>query len=130
MLRDVIKSFYYEFLSYFVPVRQKYKITGKCNKCGNCCRQIRAKGMKSEKDLKLMQIILPWYKRFFIKGEDKNGELILSCKYLNSNGSCKRYFFRPFVCRNYPKKSVGFNGEMPDGCGYTIEKKSFEDYLK
>ena len=27
-----------EFLSYFVPEKMEYKITGKCLKCGKCCR--------------------------------------------------------------------------------------------
>ena len=27
-----------ELLSYFVPEKMEYKITGKCLKCGKCCR--------------------------------------------------------------------------------------------
>ena len=126
---DFIKSIYFEFLSYFIPQKIKYRIDGKCNKCGNCCKQIRAYGLRNEKELKFMQFIFPWYKRFFITGKDENNEFILSCKYLSTNGECSAYSKRPFVCRNYPRKHIFFNAEMPEGCGYKIIKKEFKDYL-
>ena len=126
---DIIKSIYYEFLSYFVPKKQKYKIEGKCNKCGKCCKEIRSLGMRNEKDLKIMQLIFPWYKNFYIIKNDENGDIVLGCKKLNINGECGIYKFRPFICRNYPKKSINFNAQMPDGCGYKIIKKDFKDYL-
>ena len=126
---DFIKSIYFEFLSYFIPQKIKYRIDGVCNKCGNCCRQIRAYGLRNEKELKFMQFILPWYKRFYIVGKDENNEFILSCKYLSQNGECSVYEKRPFVCRNYPQKHIFFNAEMPEGCSYKIVKKEFKDYL-
>ena len=129
MSLDFIKSIYFEFLSYFVVEKQNYEIVGSCNKCGQCCREIRAYGMKSEKDLKIMQFLFPWYKRFFILRTDENGEIVLSCKHIKDNGECGIYNLRPFVCRNYPKKRINFNSEMIDGCGYKIIKKDFKDYL-
>ena len=126
---DLIKSIYYEFISYFIPQKIKYKVEGECNKCGNCCREIRMYGLKNEKELKIMQFIFPWYKRFYITKKDEHGNYVLSCIYLNNNGTCDVYKKRPFVCRNYPKKSIGFNAQMPDGCGYKITKKEFKDYL-
>ena len=56
---DLIKSIYYEILSYFIPQKIKYKVEGSCNKCGNCCRQIRAYGLKTENEFKFMQLIFP-----------------------------------------------------------------------
>lgn len=126
---DFIKSIYYELISYFVPQKIKYKIEGKCNKCGNCCRQIRAYGLKNEKELKLMQLIFPHYKRFYITGKDINGEYILSCIYLMKNGLCSVYNNRPSVCKNYPEKVIQFNAEMIDNCGFKVIKKDFKDYL-
>ena len=127
---DFIKSIYYELKSYFIPQRIKYRIKGNCNHCGQCCKQIRSYGLKNEKELKLMQMFLPWYKRFYISGKDSNGDLILSCKYLSENGLCSVYNKRPFVCRNYPAKTISFNAEMIDGCGFKVIKKEFKDYLK
>lgn len=129
MLIDLIKSIYFEFLSYFVPQKQNYKITGKCNKCGKCCQQIRSFGMQNEKDLKFMQLIFPWYKNFYIKETSQTGEIVLSCKKLSASGQCTIYKFRPLLCRNYPKKHINFFVEMIDGCGYKVNKKEFKDYL-
>ena len=72
---DFIKSLYYEFLSYFIPKKVKYKVEGECLKCGKCCKEIRAYGMKSEKDLKIMQFFLPHYRRFFISKIDDKGDV-------------------------------------------------------
>lgn len=126
---NIIKSFIYEILSYFVPQKQKYTITGKCNKCGKCCKEIHSFGMKNENDLKFMQRIFPWYNFFYISGFDENGNIILSCKKLNDNGQCSIYKFRPLLCRNYPKKYINFSTDMIEGCGYQIIKKNFKDYL-
>lgn len=126
---DFIKSIYYEFLSYFVVEKQNYEIVGSCNKCGQCCKEIRAYGMKTEKDLKIMQFLFPWYKRFYILRTDEKGDIVLSCKHIKDNGECNIYNLRPFVCRNYPKKRINFNSEMIDGCGYQVIKKEFKDYL-
>jgi len=129
MSMDFIKSIYYEFLSYFVPKKIKYKIEGECNQCGKCCKQIRSYGLKNEKEFAIMQKIFPHYKRFFITGKDKNGEYILSCKYLSKDNKCSVYNKRPLVCRNYPRKYVYFNAELIEGCGYRVVKKEFKDYL-
>lgn len=130
MSLDFIKSIYYEILSYFVPQKIKYEIIGYCNKCGNCCRNIRAFGLKNEKELKLMQLIFPHYKNFYIIAEDDNKELILSCKHLNKNNECNIYNKRPRLCRNYPSKYIYKNLEMPDACSFSVKNKEFKDYLK
>lgn len=126
---DFIKSIYYEFLSYFVPEKIKYKIEGACNKCGKCCREIRCYGLKNEKEFKIMQFFFPHYKRFYIYKADENNNLVLTCKYLDKNGLCSVYDNRPNVCRNYPAKTITFNSEMIDGCGFKVIKQKFKDYL-
>ncbi len=125
---DLIKSFFFESLSYFVPEKIKYKIEGTCLQCGKCCREIRSYGLKNEKELKLMQIFLPHYRRFFITGKDEYNNLVLSCKYLTGSGKCSVYKKRPFLCKNYPSK-INFNAQMIENCGYKVVKKEFKDYL-
>ncbi len=127
---DFIKSVYYEILSYFVPEKIDYKIEGSCNKCGKCCKEIRCYGLKNEKEFKLMQFFFPHYKRFFIHKIDNEGNLVLTCKYLDDDGLCSVYDKRPKLCRNYPRRTISFNAEMIDGCGFKIIKKEFKDYLK
>ncbi len=126
---DFIKSLYYEFLSYFIPQKIEYKVIGECKKCGKCCKEIRSYGLKNEKELKIMQFFLPHYKRFYISKTDANNNLVLSCKYILDNGLCSVYKKRPNICRNYPAKSISFNAEMIEDCGFKVQKKSFKDYL-
>lgn len=128
MITDLIKSIYWEILSYFVPEKQDYEITGECTKCGKCCENIYAAYMYSEKDFELMKKIFPSYRRFYIKGKDEHGNLIFACQYLKNN-LCSVYDKRPRLCRSYPQKRLARYAKMPDGCGYTVVKKSFKDYL-
>lgn len=126
---DFIKSVYYEILSYFVTEKVDYKISGSCKKCGKCCKEIRCYGLKNEKEFKFMQFLFPHYKRFYIHKTDKDGNLVLTCRYLDDNGLCGVYEKRPLLCRNYPKRSISFNAEMIEGCGFNVLKKEFKDYL-
>ena len=54
---DLIKSIFYEFLSYFVPERLTYKITGECKKCGKCCNYMYSVDTYTEKEFEIMQKI-------------------------------------------------------------------------
>ena len=128
MSMDFLKSLYFEIASYLVPQKVKYRIEGQCRKCGECCRQIRSRELHNEKELKFMQFIFPHYKRFFITGTDNEGNLILSCKYLQDNGLCGVYDKRPGLCRNYPEKYISYYAEMPNGCGFKNIKKDFKDF--
>lgn len=129
MINDFIKSCWWEFLSYFVPQKTDYEITGECSKCGKCCETIYSAYMYSEKEFKFMQFIFPSYRRFFIKGKDELGNFVFGCKYLRKDGLCSVYDKRPLMCRNYPAKKLAVFADMPDGCGYKIIRKNFKDFL-
>ena len=77
-----------------------------------------------------MQFIFPAYKRFYIKGKDEQGNLIFACKLVTKDGLCSDYKHRLSMCRKYPKRFVKFPAVLHEGCGYKVNKKSFEDYLK
>ena len=127
---DFIKALFYEFLSNFVPEKLTYEITGECKKCGKCCNYMYSKDTYTEKEFKIMQRIYPKYKRFYIKGKDDEGNLIFACKLVTPEGLCSDYKNRLRMCKNYPAKKIGYNGKLHDGCGYTVQTKNFEDYLK
>ena len=127
---DLIKAIFYEFLSEFVPEKLSYEITGECKKCGKCCNYMYSKDTYTEKEFKIMQMIYPKYKRFYIKGKDEEGNLIFACKLVTPEGLCSDYKHRPRMCRNYPAKKINYPGKLHEGCGYKIEDKSFESYLK
>lgn len=127
---DLVKTIFYEFLSEFVPEKLSYEITGECKKCGKCCNYMYSKDTYTEKEFKIMQMIYPKYKRFYIKGKDEEGNLIFACKLVTPEGLCSDYKHRPRMCRNYPAKKINYPGKLHEGCGYTVNIKKFDDYLK
>lgn len=129
-LLDKIKSYYYEFKSYFVPEKIRYKVTGECKKCGKCCNYMYSYDTYTEKEFRIMQFFYPAYKRFYIKGKDEEGNLIFACKYVTKEGLCSVYDKRLPMCKKYPAESILYPAKMHEGCGFTVEKKKFDDYLK
>ena len=127
---DFIKSVWYEFLSNFVPEKLSYEISGECKKCGKCCNYMYSIDTYTEKEFRIMQFLFPAYKRFYIKGKDEDGNLIFACKMVTKDGLCSDYKHRLRMCKNYPAKRISYPGRLHDGCGYRVEEKHFEDYLK
>jgi Fe-S-cluster containining protein len=127
---DFIKSIFYELCSYFVPEQMSYEITGKCNKFGKCCNYMYSMDTYTEKEFKIMQMIFPKYKRFYIKGKDKDGNFIFACKLVTPEGLCSDYKHRLRMCKNYPAKRISYKGELHKGCGYKVNVKTFDDYIK
>ena len=127
---DFLFSIWNEFLSNFVPEKISYEITGECKKCGKCCNYMYSMDTYTEKEFKIMQFLFPAYKRFYIKGKDDEGNLIFACKLVTSEGLCSDYKHRLRMCKNYPAKRIFYPGKLHDGCGYMVEEKHFEDYLK
>jgi len=119
-----------EFLSYFVPEKMEYKITGKCLKCGKCCRYMYSFDTYTTTDFKIMQFLFPSYRRFYIRGKDKEGNLIFACKYVTEEGLCSVYDKRLKMCKKYPAPKINYAGKLHEGCGYKVEDKSFESYMK
>ena len=130
MIFDLMKSLFYEILSEFVPEKITYEITGECKKCGKCCNYMYSKDTYTEKEFKIMQFIYPKYKRFYIKGRDEEGNLIFGCKLVTEDGLCSDYKNRLRMCKNYPAKRISYLGKLHEGCGYKVNIKKFEDYLK
>ena len=127
---DLLKSVYYEFMSYFVPEKITYEITGECKKCGKCCNYMYSVDTYTENEFKIMQFLFPKYKRFYIKGKDEFGNLIFACKLVTPEGLCSDYKNRLRMCKNYPAKKIHYLGKLHDGCGYKVNEKDFKDYLK
>ncbi len=117
----------------------KYIKKGKCNKCGNCCRNIILTlgdntPIRTEEQFERVKEWDKHFCNFYISGKDENEVLQFTCNALDKNNKCKVYFLRGFGCRMYPKKDTKFliNGGKPlDGCGYYYEpNKSFSSFLK
>ena len=118
-----------EFLSYFVPEKVKYEIIGECKKCGKCCRYMYSFDTYTENEFKFMQFLFPSYKRFYIKGKDEDGNFIFACKYVTDAGLCSVYDKRLQMCKKYPAKTIYYPSGLHEGCGFSVIKKGFKDYL-
>lgn len=127
---NLITSFINEFKSYFVPEKPQYEIVGECKKCGKCCNYMYSFDTYTEQEFKFMQILYPSYKRFYIKGKDEEGNLIFACKYVSEEGLCTVYKKRLKMCKKYPNSKIFYPASLHEGCGYTVLKKDFKDYLK
>lgn len=77
-----------------------------------------------------MQALFPSYKRFYIKGKDEEGNFIFACKYVTEDGLCSVYKKRLKMCKIYPNKKILYPAKLHEGCGYSVVKKDFKDYLK
>lgn len=127
---DFLETIINELKSYFVTEKISYEITGECKKCGKCCNYMYSIDTYTEKEFKIMQFLFPAYRRFYIKGKDKDGNLIFACKYVTEEGLCSVYDKRLKMCRRYPVKRIYRPMKLHEGCGYKVEEKRFEDYLK
>ena len=99
-----------EHIKFFISKFQSSKFIrkGKCNGCGNCCRNILLFSSDdlpiiSEKQFKEVQEWDKHFKNFYISGKAENGALLFSCREIDENNRCKVYFFRGLGCRQYPK---------------------------
>lgn len=128
---------YIKFLFQYLS-SARYVKKGKCNRCGNCCRNIllyiEEDPIKTEKQFEKVKEWEKHYHNFYISGKTENGALLFTCREIDENNRCKVYFFRGLGCREYPKKNTKFliNGGKPlDGCGYYFEPtKSFKSYFE
>lgn len=130
-----IKFYFNKFFS------SKYKIEGKCNMCGACCKNIvfmiEDEYVKTEEQFESLKKFDKKYNHFVINEENSknnNGVLLFRCKSLDENNRCKDYRFRSLYCRAYPMvtNKIRLGGCATfDSCGYKITKeKSFDEFLK
>lgn len=126
---DAITNLINEIKSHFVTEKMTYEIVGECKKCGKCCNYMYSFDTYTEQEFKFMQLIYPAYKRFYIKGKDEDGNFIFACKYVSEEGLCTVYDKRLKMCKRYPAKRILYPAKMHEGCGFSVIKKSFDDYL-
>ena len=129
----------FEYLKFYLKklTSSKFVRKGKCNRCGNCCRNIllyiEDKPIRTEEEFERVKKWEKHYHNFYISGVMENGSLLFTCREIDDNNRCKVYFFRGLGCRMYPKKDTKFliNGGKPlDGCGYYFEAdKPFKSFL-
>lgn len=127
-------------LKFFIHKMRSAKLIrkGKCNRCGNCCRNIILSITKNEPIMteKQFEDTKKWdkfFNNFYISGKDESGVLLFTCKEIDENNRCKVYWLRGLGCRLYPQPNVKYlinGGKMLDGCGFYFEPdKTFKSFL-
>src|SRR5574344_1834380 len=111
-MRNLILNIINEFLSYFVPEKISYEITGECKKCGKCCNYMYSFDTYTEQEFKFMQALFPSYKRFYIKGKDEDDNFIFACKHVPEEGLSSVYNKRLKMCRRYPVAKIAYPAKM------------------
>ncbi|NGX39835.1 MAG: hypothetical protein KR126chlam1_01169 [Chlamydiae bacterium] len=109
-------------------IRPPYKQVGQCKKRGNCCHYIlirKPKGFFGWVFTLWNTQFLGFYNR---SQEDYENEghkvLVMGCRYLKKDGSCKHHLLRPMVCRKWPViSSFGYPRRLK-GCGFTAVPRS------
>ncbi len=105
-----------------------FKQVGACKRRGNCCHYVLLPEVKGV----LGRILIFWHTEIFgfyprtHKPYEYEGKkiLVMGCRYLQKNGSCSRYFFRPKVCRNWPVIRIFGIPRILKGCGYQAQIKA------
>lgn len=117
-------------------LRKKYIRSGKCNRCGACCKRIYVRHqkdtVKSEKEFEVLRYLHPFYSYLTVEGKDELG-LIFSCSNFDEEThSCRIHKNRPGICRRYPDELIFSMGAcLSDGCGYSFKPiDRFQDVLE
>ena len=113
-------------------LRREVEVIGQCALCGECCHDIlirdRGHWLKSRRRFEKLCKREPEHERFVITGRDDWGHLVFACTLRGEDGLCTSYDSRLALCRNYPNKSLYYQGGWlrPD-CGYSFKATTFRD---
>ncbi len=103
-------------------IRPPFKQFGKCLKRGNCCHYIllpEPKGLFGRIFYLWSTQILGFYPRSQQVYENEGKKvLVMGCRYLKKDGSCRHYRLRPTVCRKWPMIEYFGYPRTLKGCGF------------
>jgi hypothetical protein len=103
-------------------IRPPFKKGGACKKRGNCCHYIM---IRKPKGL-LGWVFKTWNTQingFYLRSEEiyeyeKHHVMVMGCRYLQKDGTCKHYYTRPMVCRKWPVIEHFGMPRLLKGCGF------------
>ena len=103
----------------------RYALEGACQRRGDCCSQIVASPpramLRRPRVLALFVAMHRWAHNFHLRGRGPDGQLIFRCGYLQTDGKCGIYRFRPRLCRTYPVLPFFAPPKVLPGCGYRVK---------
>jgi hypothetical protein len=115
-------------------LRREVEVAGRCNCCGACCRGIhlrdRGRWLRRTAQFERLVAEAPEHARFRLCGRSAEGFLLFRCSCLGDDDLCTTHDTRPALCRNYPSKSLYYQGgHLPGDCGYSFRAATFRDVL-
>ena len=123
-MKNLLKRIYYNIKI----LRARYKRTGSCKACGNCCKNIKllfdGELIKTQELFEEGKKYNPAFKMLYINGRHENGALRFSCIHLGKNNKCKTYLIRPLTCWLYPFKQrerIPNSRKTREGCGFSYK---------
>lgn len=129
---DRLSGLFRRFRSFVLG--REVMLKGKCQMCGNCCHDILLKDeghwLRKEKEFKALCESDSRYERFIITGRDTYNHLTFRCALQRDDGLCTSYEDRLPLCRNYPAKSLYYQGGwIGSDCGFRFKSATFRDVL-
>ncbi len=107
----------------------RYKLTGSCKQCGNCCRQIYLTMTPAQAGSKFFtNLSVRWISWLFdfilIRIDHEHNSLVFTCRHLTPAGQCGNYRWRPNICRNYPLVDYFDEPKTLPACGFKPKLKT------
>lgn len=107
----------------------RYKLTGKCRQCGNCCRRIILTMTPAQINSRFFtDLSVRWISWLFgfqlIEVDREHCSLVFSCRHQAADGRCGNYRWRANVCRNYPLVDYFEKPKFLPGCGFSAYSRS------
>jgi hypothetical protein len=115
-------------------MRPPFLQVGKCKRRGNCCHYVLIPAPHGP-----VTWLHYWWSReingFFPRQKEEieyEGEkmMIMGCRYLQKNGSCKHHNLRPMICRQWPLIEYFARPQILKGCGYHFVPRNAEPLTK
>lgn len=111
-------------------IRPPFKQVGKCKRRGNCCHYIlfpETKGIVKTIFSFWNTEINGFYPRDNLVYEHEGKTVyVYGCRYLQKDGGCSNYLFRPKICRTWPAIEYFGYPRILKGCGYQAKvRKSY-----
>lgn len=113
-------------------LRREVEVVGQCKSCGECCKGIllndRKRWIKKERHFRQLCEKEPEHERFVVTERSEEGHLVFNCSKQGKDNFCTCYEDRLPLCRNYPSKSIYYQGGwIRPGCGYSFKAFKFRD---
>ena len=115
-------------------IKPPFQKKGMCKQRGTCCHNILLQWSPWYDKIPLLKKSILWWQTelngFYVKKmeifDEKSGTFskVLGCRYLKKSGSCGHHFFRPSICRSWPRIEYFGLPIYLKGCGFYAKARN------